>query len=163
MGAIWSGQTGRAVQRSPQGQIYFAGSCSIDELLLIDREVDCVTPLCTQLTYEGLLEETMGIKNGTVTLEKEGGAPVLSMLGQGRKTPWSFVAWVPGNTSCTCSHVQVPNVSQTWQRKAESQYLWTILNLISDRASEPLLLETPSKPDSQHRGVCRGGEAADHG
>jgi len=50
-----------------------AGGCSIDEVILIDREVDCVTPLCTQLTYEGLLEETMGIKNGTVTLEKEGG------------------------------------------------------------------------------------------
>ena len=27
----------------------------IDQLILIDREVDMVTPMCTQLTYEGLL------------------------------------------------------------------------------------------------------------
>jgi hypothetical protein len=37
-------------------------------MILIDRAVDWVTPLCTQLTYEGLIDEILGIKNGTVTL-----------------------------------------------------------------------------------------------
>ena len=30
----------------------------------MDRSVDLVTPLCTQLTYEGLVDEIMTITNG---------------------------------------------------------------------------------------------------
>jgi hypothetical protein len=37
-------------------------------MVLLDRATDWVTPLCTQLTYEGLIDEILGIKNGTVTL-----------------------------------------------------------------------------------------------
>jgi hypothetical protein len=33
----------------------------IDQLILIDRDVDMVTPMCTQLTYEGLIDEIFGI------------------------------------------------------------------------------------------------------
>ena len=33
----------------------------IDTLLLIDRNVDLLTPLFTQLTYEGLIDELYGI------------------------------------------------------------------------------------------------------
>lgn len=36
----------------------------IDRLILIDREADLVTPLCTQLTYEGLVDEVFAIFNG---------------------------------------------------------------------------------------------------
>lgn len=35
----------------------------VDGLIIIDRSVDWVTPMCTQLTYEGMLDEFMGIKN----------------------------------------------------------------------------------------------------
>lgn len=38
-------------------------SPQIDSLLLIDREVDLLTPLFTQLTYEGLIDELYGIQN----------------------------------------------------------------------------------------------------
>ena len=38
-------------------------SSQIDSLLLIDREVDLLTPLFTQLTYEGLIDELYGIQN----------------------------------------------------------------------------------------------------
>lgn len=41
-------------------------------LVLVDREVDMVTPLCTQLTYEGLLDEVLGIRNGTVSIDQSG-------------------------------------------------------------------------------------------
>lgn len=40
----------------------------IHQLILIDRRVDLVTPLLTQLTYEGLIDEIFGIRQGTVTL-----------------------------------------------------------------------------------------------
>jgi hypothetical protein len=35
----------------------------IDNLLIIDRTVDPLTPLLTQLTYEGLIDEIFGISN----------------------------------------------------------------------------------------------------
>lgn len=35
----------------------------IDNLVLIDRNVDLLTPLLTQLTYEGLIDERMIIEN----------------------------------------------------------------------------------------------------
>ncbi len=47
----------------------FAGSHNqilpvFDTLLLLDRNVDLLTPLATQLTYEGLIDEIFGIING---------------------------------------------------------------------------------------------------
>jgi hypothetical protein len=38
---------------------------AIDQILLIDRSVDLITPLATQLTYEGLIDEIFGINNST--------------------------------------------------------------------------------------------------
>ncbi|KAJ2892062.1 Vacuolar protein-sorting-associated protein 33, partial [Coemansia aciculifera] len=45
-----------------------AMSTTFDSLVIIDRAVDMVTPLLTQLTYEGLISEVYGIVNGSVTL-----------------------------------------------------------------------------------------------
>jgi hypothetical protein len=41
----------------------------IDSLILIDRQVDIVTPMCSQLTYEGLIDEFLQINNGAVELD----------------------------------------------------------------------------------------------
>lgn len=38
-------------------------STHIDQLVIIDRNVDLFTPLCTQLTYQGLIDEIFGIKH----------------------------------------------------------------------------------------------------
>lgn len=38
-------------------------SNQVDSLIIIDRSVDWVTPMCTQLTYEGMLDEFVGISN----------------------------------------------------------------------------------------------------
>ncbi|XP_076028832.1 vacuolar protein sorting-associated protein 33A-like [Oratosquilla oratoria] len=43
----------------------------IDQLILIDRSVDLITPLATQLTYEGLIDQFFGINNCTVKLPGE--------------------------------------------------------------------------------------------
>eukprot|EP00058_Branchiostoma_floridae_P026375 XP_002611866.1 hypothetical protein BRAFLDRAFT_123348 [Branchiostoma floridae] len=43
----------------------------IDCLLLLDRTVDLMTPLPTQLTYEGLIDEIFGINNTSVKLPPE--------------------------------------------------------------------------------------------
>jgi hypothetical protein len=39
-------------------------SAQIDSLIILDRAVDWVTPMCTQLTYEGMLDEFIGISHG---------------------------------------------------------------------------------------------------
>ncbi|KIK70533.1 hypothetical protein GYMLUDRAFT_149956 [Collybiopsis luxurians FD-317 M1] len=43
-------------------------SSDFDSLIVIDRRVDMITPLLTQLTYEGLMDEILGIKNSHVEL-----------------------------------------------------------------------------------------------
>ncbi len=37
--------------------------------LSIDREVDLVSPLVTPLTYEGLVDDVIGIENGRIRLD----------------------------------------------------------------------------------------------
>eukprot|EP00158_Paraphelidium_tribonemae_P006625 Partr_v1_DN27909_c2_g1_i2_m11004 putative Vacuolar Protein len=41
----------------------------ISNIILLDRTVDLVSPLLTQLTYEGLIDEIFGIQNSFVELE----------------------------------------------------------------------------------------------
>jgi len=43
----------------------------IDSLIIIDRQVDMVTPMCTQLTYEGLIDEIFGVHNSYVDLDPD--------------------------------------------------------------------------------------------
>lgn len=38
-------------------------SDKLDSLIILDRRVDMITPLLTQLTYEGLIDELIGMKN----------------------------------------------------------------------------------------------------
>ena len=41
----------------------FPLNSEIDSLIILDRSVDLITPMCTQLTYEGLIDEVYGIKS----------------------------------------------------------------------------------------------------
>ncbi|EPE29647.1 Sec1/munc18-like (SM) protein [Glarea lozoyensis ATCC 20868] len=52
-------------------------STTIESLIVIDREVDYATPLLTQLTYEGLIDETVGIANNQADVDSSvvGAAP----------------------------------------------------------------------------------------
>lgn len=45
----------------------------IDRIILLDREVDLVTPLLTQITFEGLVDEVIGVTHGAATLPAAGG------------------------------------------------------------------------------------------
>ncbi|KAF9650341.1 Sec1-like protein [Thelephora ganbajun] len=46
-----------------------------DSLIILDRRIDMITPLLTQLTYEGLVDELVGIKNSYVELPQSVLAP----------------------------------------------------------------------------------------
>ncbi|XP_043702645.1 vacuolar protein-sorting-associated protein 33 homolog isoform X2 [Telopea speciosissima] len=57
------------------------GAAEINTLILLDREVDMVTPMCSQLTYEGLLDEFLRINNGSVELD----ASIMGVQQEGKK------------------------------------------------------------------------------
>ena len=59
----------------------------IDQLFIIDREVDFVSPLCTQLTYEGLIDELFGIKNSLVNVEMEVTGEEAKKVASGEEPP----------------------------------------------------------------------------
>ena len=42
---------------------------SIDTLVMLDRQVDLVTPMCTALTYEALIDSLIGIKSGYAQID----------------------------------------------------------------------------------------------
>ena len=48
---------------SENNKLGLTPSNTIESLIVIDREVDYATPLLTQLTYEGLIDEVVGIQN----------------------------------------------------------------------------------------------------
>ncbi|KAF9314146.1 hypothetical protein BG003_004491 [Podila horticola] len=58
-------------------------SQNIDSLIIIDRSVDMVTPLCTQLTYEGLIDEIFHIKNSFVEVDASLANPASANAGAG--------------------------------------------------------------------------------
>ncbi|KAL3523495.1 hypothetical protein ACH5RR_016329 [Cinchona calisaya] len=57
------------------------GMPEINTVILIDREVDMITPMCSQLTYEGLLDEFLGINNGAVEVESS----IMGVQQEGKK------------------------------------------------------------------------------
>ena len=50
-------------------QISYNSMKLIDTLVVMDREVDLISPLITPLTYEGLIDEVIGIENGKIKLD----------------------------------------------------------------------------------------------
>lgn len=50
-------------------KIVLTPSTTIESVIIIDREVDLVTPLLTQLTYEGLIDEVFGIQNSQADVD----------------------------------------------------------------------------------------------
>ena len=64
-------------------------SATIESLVIIDREVDFATPLLTQLTYEGLIDEMFGVKHNQLELDVSivGPAPGNQQSGKGVGAP----------------------------------------------------------------------------
>ena len=48
-----------------------SGRPEIDTLVVLDREMDLVSPLLSPLTYEGLINDILGIENGSIRVKDE--------------------------------------------------------------------------------------------
>jgi hypothetical protein len=57
-------------------------SASIENLIIIDRDVDFATVLLTQLTYEGLIDEMIGIQNNQADVDSTIAGPAPQSSGQ---------------------------------------------------------------------------------
>lgn len=64
-------------ETSDSNKLGLTPSTTIESLIVIDREIDYATPLLTQLTYEGLIDEVVGIKNNYADIDTSivGAAP----------------------------------------------------------------------------------------
>jgi hypothetical protein len=52
-----------------QGRMYPTVSTNVAALVLLDRKIDWVTPMLTPLTYEGLLDDILGIDCGFIHVD----------------------------------------------------------------------------------------------
>ncbi len=66
-------------------------SNTIESVIVIDREVDYATPLLTQLTYEGLIDEVVGIQNNQAEVDSSivGAAPTPAAASSTKVAPQS--------------------------------------------------------------------------
>lgn len=62
-------------------------SASVENLIIIDRDVDFGTPLLTQLTYEGLIDEYVGIKNNQADVDTSIVGPAPTPQSESSKAP----------------------------------------------------------------------------
>ena len=60
-----------SLRKEREGPKRRRGAPAIDMILLLDRQIDLVTPMCTQLTYEGLVDEVLGITSGSVDVPED--------------------------------------------------------------------------------------------
>ena len=67
---VWS-LYNRLKELQQVGVVHQEGGSQITEMILFDRACDYVTPLCSQLTYEGILDDTFGVKSGFVEIGEE--------------------------------------------------------------------------------------------
>jgi hypothetical protein len=93
------------------------GPGRIGRLFLIDREVDLVTPMMTQITFEGLIDEVTGIRHGSVPLAGAPGCerPPPSVV----TAPWAGQGGLSATRLaralvCTCKHPNTRDLRWLW-------------------------------------------------
>lgn len=80
----WSCRVGdilRQMRRESGKNVPSQSNSGIDELIILDRTVDLITPMCTQLTYEGLLDEILGLRYGQIRGKGSIGGEVRKVTG----------------------------------------------------------------------------------
>lgn len=82
-------RTEAAAEETNTSKFGLMPSATIESLIIIDREIDFATPLLTQLTYEGLIDEMFGIKHNQAELASSivGPAPGTQQSGKSVGAP----------------------------------------------------------------------------
>ncbi|CAI6007236.1 unnamed protein product [Closterium sp. NIES-65] len=121
---------------------------SVDMMVLIDRQVDMVTPACTQLTYEGLLDELLHVANGAVEVDPA----VMGVTSNARKIK------VPLNSNPSCAALPSSPSSPSSPCSPSSTHLYLCIEKLFQklRAFETSHASScrPSPPSSPYLYLC---------
>ncbi|KAH9908910.1 Sec1-like protein [Xylariomycetidae sp. FL2044] len=104
-------------------------SNTIESVIIIDREVDFVTPLLTQLTYEGLIDEVWGIKNNQTDIDS-------TIVGSAPQAPAQGTPNSPAPTSATRSRkIQLDSSDKLYDGLRDTNFaiVGTLLNKVARR------------------------------
>ncbi|XXG94090.1 Vacuolar protein-sorting-associated protein 33 [Hypoxylon texense] len=104
-------------------------SNTIESVIIIDREVDFVTPLLTQLTYEGLIDEVWGIQNNQTDIDSTiVGAPPQS-------TPQNTASTPTAASTSRKRKIQLDSSDKLYEglRDANFAIVGTLLNKVARR------------------------------
>ncbi|KAJ9269015.1 hypothetical protein DTO212C5_4854 [Paecilomyces variotii] len=106
-------------------------SATIDNLIIIDREVDFGSVLLTQLTYEGLIDEFVGIKNNQADIDSAivGAAPLQSAQASSSAAPQ------PAPKPGTKRKIQLDSTDQLFNQLRDANFaiVGDILNRVARR------------------------------
>ena len=114
--AWWELATSRsgAISTSNLGSSVNAGKPAvIDSLVVLDREVDLISPLVTPLTYEGLLDELIGVELGKLKLDK-------ALLGDVKDINVKELTGGRATNDMLQTSTQAQEQEETWERAPQS-------------------------------------------
>ncbi|KAF2972918.1 hypothetical protein GQX73_g556 [Xylaria multiplex] len=104
-------------------------SNSVESVVIIDREVDFVTPLLTQLTYEGLIDEIWGIQNNQADVDS-------TVVGAPAQPPSQGVSTTPNPTPAPRKRkIQLDSSDKLYDGLRDTNFaiVGTLLNKVARR------------------------------
>ena len=118
---------------SEVSRIDLAPSTTTESVIIIDREVDPVTPLLTQLTYEGLIDELYGIQNSQTDVDSTIVGTTAATTGTGSGSSTSTPA--TGVTGARKRKIQLDSTDKLYEelRDANFAIVGSLLNKVARR------------------------------
>ncbi|KAI1815376.1 Sec1-like protein [Poronia punctata] len=106
-------------------------SNSIESVIIIDREVDFVSPLLTQLTYEGLLDEVWGIQNNQADVD----STIVGASSQPQSQGASAAANANANQASRKRKIQLDSSDKLYEGLRDTNFavVGTMLNKVARR------------------------------
>ncbi|KAH9994160.1 vacuolar protein sorting 33A-like protein [Xylariaceae sp. FL0662B] len=103
-------------------------SNTIESVIIIDREVDFVTPLLTQLTYEGLIDEVWGIQNNQTDVDS-------TIVGAPPQPPSSSTSSPATSTASRKRKIQLDSSDKLYDGLRDTNFaiVGTLLNKVARR------------------------------
>jgi hypothetical protein len=106
-------------------------SNSTESVIIIDREVDMVTPLLTQLTYEGLIDEVFGIQNNQADID----STIVGAASQQPAPPSTSGAPAAASTPSRKRKIQLDSLDKLYDGIRDTNFaiVGTLLNKVARR------------------------------
>ncbi|KAK6207407.1 Vacuolar protein-sorting-associated protein 33 [Pestalotiopsis sp. IQ-011] len=103
-------------------------SDSFESVIVIDREVDMVSPLLTQLTYEGLIDEVFGIQNNQTDVDS-------TIVGAQAQPPSQSTSNAPASAPSRKRKIQLDSSDKLYDGVRDTNFaiVGTLLNNVARR------------------------------